>query len=320
MRRQSHAWTPEEDARLDELTDAHMAESAIARRLGRTVAAIEHRRFDAGLDRPMTLGWTAHQLEALFGVSEWAIRHWRTEGWLLTHPIGTGRIQLADEEDVVAFLDDADHWPEWEPENLSDDRLRAYARDLRRGVSFLTPSEVGRALGLSDGAVYWHIHRGSIRAVRRWDGDLLVRADWLEEARASLGQRKRAGRRLFDAEEAVFVRTWRPYQPVGPLAAALERAPGTVERYCKRHGLSGPTVPPKERNYRPHRAIVLPYREFTADEEEFLRLWGPVQPARFLAVALERSALTVERYVQRHELLASSEATGETESTRGEVA
>lgn len=66
---------------------------------------------------------------------------------------GGHREWQASEEAVLAFIGDPATWHEWEPFELTDPHVRAWALELRAGVTFLSVREVARRFGVHPGTV-----------------------------------------------------------------------------------------------------------------------------------------------------------------------
>jgi len=239
-------WTEEETRRLVDATDRYVPVTTLAKRLGRTVEAVEARRIRVACDSYQDRSWTRNRLIELFGVGEVRVHAWVAAGFFRIRRPGEQQVRrLIDSEDLLAFLADPTFWHEWDAEALTARWLRELAIEQRGGERWLSVEEAAQCLAVSPGAVYWRVAQGRMQARRRIDGSLRFRAEWVEEARSF---RTRAyHKRPWTAEEIDVLVTWRPLYTIADIALVVGRDVGTVRNKCRVLGLTGPMVPHRER-------------------------------------------------------------------------
>jgi excisionase family DNA binding protein len=233
-------WTPQEDARLAELLDAHSPYDEIAREIGRSRNAIivrcnrhlgERLRYANGhtITKVAELVLGSHD-------NQKTVAWWCNNGWLAARASGLGQnIRVVEHDDLLAFLSDERYWHLWEPERITDRDLRDWALEIRRGLRFLTVGEVAERLCLTDRAVNRRIREGKLNAVRRGRGNWLIRSDWVVDT----APKPRAGqkaRRFSPDEEERIRRAWGK-QPMTRIAARMGRSTSSVYGAACRMGL-----------------------------------------------------------------------------------
>lgn len=187
-------WTARDLDRLDVMLEQGWADELIARKLKRTVTAINLQRKRRGMASRSARLMSARRVAAMLGVGcAKRVVTWITRGYLAGKqgPMrGPHRQWQVTEEAVWAFIEAPDHWHRWDPERIPDRDLREWAIEVRAGVRFLTTGQVAWRLYVTDRAVNDWIRAGLLRAVRC--GNWLVReAD--VEGFTPPGQRSKAG-------------------------------------------------------------------------------------------------------------------------------
>jgi excisionase family DNA binding protein len=235
-----HNWTREEERRLGDLMCEYHSYAEIAAELGRSVWAIRLRaKRVLGLALSKAGGHTVNVTARLLGVDSHVVKRWCDRGWLKWHDIGmqvySGRVRLVGHDELLDFLEDEGHWHLYEPGKITDSGMREWAIEMRAGVRFLTTGQVGKRLGLSDAAVNDHIHRGSLRAVKRGSNWLVRECDVrYPEPRTTKGQRRPPP---FSEAEHAKVRHWWGRYPATEIAQRLGRGNGSIYRVAARLGL-----------------------------------------------------------------------------------
>ena len=157
---------------------------------------------------PFSLNMNDHLGEArLMGIScQKTVATWARAGWLRSLPgarLANGRERYVKYEWLLAFLENPAHWHIWQPEQIKDPQLRAWAEEVR--TPYLTVGQAAQRLCVGVGTVWGYIRRGLLPA-RRW-GNWLVPEDalagfvplcdrprpstWTPERRVAAAQRMR---------------------------------------------------------------------------------------------------------------------------------
>lgn len=159
-------WTAEERWRVEDMVAAGRTSPEIARALRRSENAIHvylARNVKVKAIRPLTARATAEKLG--LGCSK-TVSRWIATGWLMGRRgkrSGPGWMWVVDEDDLLTFLSNPEHWHRWTPDRIPDAHLRDWAREIRSEV-YLTPGQVAARFCVVVGAVNDWIHKGEIRA------------------------------------------------------------------------------------------------------------------------------------------------------------
>lgn len=194
------AWTEDELIQIEVMLQAGEPVHAIARRLGRPAYAIRNRHEIARLRQGVV--FERGEVARLFGVNDKAAVFWQQRGWLPRTRNGASSIERQQQEHargrirpgkhsaylitldaVHAFIENRETWVAWEPKQITDERLRAYAQELRQLADghWLATAEVAARLGYSPGTVcYWRYaqYMHAVRTVKYgsavffWSADL----------------------------------------------------------------------------------------------------------------------------------------------------
>lgn len=157
-------WTPEEVFLLEEMITAGYSYKAIAERLGRTESAVWQKRLAEGIPGARKMNMSARALARLLGVHKADVTSWVRRGWLRARR--RHGLWSISEQALLAFLENPQHWPLWEPERITDPGLREWALEIRR-ERYLTPKQVAARLHYSGNAVRNWIRDGLLPAVKR---------------------------------------------------------------------------------------------------------------------------------------------------------
>ena len=212
-------WTPALRRRCEALLEDGLTDREAAAVLGVTVGALSAARSRLGFAHRDDLLLTASDAARMIGCSARAVHVWAARGWIHGQR-HTGRGPSANwffrEADVMAFMEDPNHWHRWEPALIADARLRVWATRVRGGVRFLSTSEVARRLCCSEATVGTWIRQGRLPAARSqaW----MVREEDL--ARFTLPEIGQGSRK----------RSWLPCARCGDLDGPIGRRGRTPER------------------------------------------------------------------------------------------
>lgn len=165
-----------------ELLERGWDDARIARALGTTPDAVNLARKRHGIPSRTKTTMSARAAAHRIGVGcPKKIVAWIEHGWLRGHrgqKRGGNRQWVIRQEDLLAFMEEPAHWHHWDPARIPDAGLRGWATELRRGVRFLTLTEVADRAFVEPKTVYQWIRKGWIPAVR--NGNHLVREADLE--------------------------------------------------------------------------------------------------------------------------------------------
>jgi len=193
-KRKPRRWTPDRLWRLAELIERGYSDEEIARRLGATANAVMLARKRYGLKSRTAAAMTARAVARRLGIAcSKTVTVWIERGWLKGKQIqGRGPYDQwhVSEDALIAFLENPEHWPRWQPERIPDKALREWALELRAGVRFLTTAEVAERFYVEHPTVWNWIQRGLLPAYRHVNW--MVREDDLEGFPPP-GQRWKAG-------------------------------------------------------------------------------------------------------------------------------
>jgi hypothetical protein len=143
-------WTPDNESRLLLHLERGRTYGQIAALMGTTPVAIERR---CGLLKRrygnLSTTLSVRRVAQIMGVHPPTVMDWARYGWIVVGPQASvnHKPRPISREDFDAFLANRAGWHAWTPERITDPVLRDHARDLRRGVRFLTPDEVGERFG-----------------------------------------------------------------------------------------------------------------------------------------------------------------------------
>ena len=227
---EGRVWTKERRFKLESLVEQGLPDPAIARRLHTTSAAIHLARKRYRIPCRRAAVMTARAIADVMGVGcAKSVTRWVDCGYLRGKRgwrQGQHRVLMVSEADFLAFLEDPDHWHRWDPDRISDPLLREWAQELRRGVRFLTLSEVAERYFVQAATVHSWIKKGYLPAVR--NGNHLVReSDLASFTLPELGQGSRR-------------RTWEPCALCGDPHGRVEAGCVTpARRNGARYGVAG---------------------------------------------------------------------------------
>lgn len=165
-----------------ELLERGWSDERIAAELGTTAIAVNIARKRHGIpSRTATLLSCRAVADRLGIPCSKTITRWIEVDWLrgkhgpVRGPYAQWQVHP---DDLTAFLENPEHWHRWHPERIPDPALRSWAADFRRGVRFLTLTEVADRMCVQAGTVHQWIKKGFLPAVR--NGNHLVRESDLD--------------------------------------------------------------------------------------------------------------------------------------------
>ena len=182
----ANRWTAAEQAFLEEWA-GELGDREIARRLGRSEAAVRVRRIRRGLRGPMVYAdyLTAQDMARALGVDVKSICALIERGLLPAEiaPLPTRKVWRMRRSAFVAWAVNPMHWPYFyrvvrAPERIRDVALRRLIvrRAAEWGDEWWTPGEVAAYHGVSDRVVNRRIRAGRLAAVR-WSNWMVRRSD-----------------------------------------------------------------------------------------------------------------------------------------------
>jgi excisionase family DNA binding protein len=177
--RRGRAWSAADTDRLIDLVEQGYGYDALAKRLGRTRAAVVIKCKRLRI-RPLTTLSTlsAHDAARVLGVPcSKKIAWWIAEGWLAARNAGTAARPLwrLTWDDLTAFLERRDCWLSWDPARITDAALREWAQELRAGEPrYLTQGEVAARFHVTVSTVGQWIDKGWLPAHRVGRGNRVV--------------------------------------------------------------------------------------------------------------------------------------------------
>lgn len=163
-------WAPRELAELASAIGAGHSDAAIARRLRRSVVAIQVARKRHDIPSRLASLMSARDVARRLGVSDSkSVVRWIEAGWLNGRRgeyWGPNRRWYVTERALMAFMVERSHWARWKPERMPESSWRRFALALRGGDRWLSTREVGALLGVGHATVHRYIVRGLLPAVR----------------------------------------------------------------------------------------------------------------------------------------------------------
>lgn len=233
-------WTAQEEHRLVEMVEQHHSFSAIGRTLNRSVGAVRIRAVRLNVSHLFAgIGKPINSMALVLGVDSKTVTWWVNRGYLKAHDAGTerrsrGRQRIIEWDDLEAFLENEEHWCLWEPERIKDAGLRAWTREMRAGITFLTIGQAAERLCVTHFTVNRAIREGRLRGYRgkpNW----MVRSD-----HCIMWDRKTpAPRQYATIEDMAFIERWWSLQPATWIARRINKTPMLVSLTATRMGLSG---------------------------------------------------------------------------------
>ncbi len=231
-------WSSLDVTQLVELLDEHVPYAEIGRRLNRTADAVKIYA-TRHLGYRLTTNTAAHPInqiaQIVFGTRHMAktVAWWVERGWLRAHPSGVGHnIRVVEHDDLLEFLGNEHYWHLWSPERITDPALRDWATEERRGLTFLSLTEVGRRLCLSVAGVEQRIARGQLRAVKRGP-NWRVRSDHCVDPVWTVAPMRR-----FTAEDDTFLRQHFGAATLKWIGEKLARHSSVIRERAMRLGLA----------------------------------------------------------------------------------
>lgn len=123
---------------------------------------------------PSHAGLSMQATARYFGVHQWTVKQWIKLKKLRFTRIGLSGTKrdwfLIRESAIEKFIEDESTWHLWDPAELSDPIVREWATDLRQGVKYVTPRQLGEELGYSESTVRHWVQEGKIQALRGGPG------------------------------------------------------------------------------------------------------------------------------------------------------
>lgn len=192
----ARVWTPQLIQRLEGLLEDGFTDRQAGQQLGLTARAIANARQRYGLARRDQILMTTAHMGRTLGCSQGTVVVWARRGWIRgTRHRGRGghRQWMFDQTQLMAFLEDPEHWHRWQPDDIPDARLREWASRLRGEVEFLTVDEAAARMFCSRWTVRTWVQQGRLPG---YTGQcLMVRADELARmATPEIGQGSRKRR------------------------------------------------------------------------------------------------------------------------------
>jgi len=153
-------WTPEDVAVMEAMFEEGATETAVAKKLGRSVDAVRVRRKREGVPSRTATTLNARKVAQMLGLScAKQVVRFRDLGYLRGRQVGrrgNNKQWLFQEDGVLAFMQDPRGWPGWKPERIPDPVLREWALELRKGEE--------RTLSQAEVAELFHVDRDSVAA------------------------------------------------------------------------------------------------------------------------------------------------------------
>lgn len=180
-RRRPKVWTAPKRWQLMEYLERGYNDRQIAARFNTSPDAIKLARRRHGIRPASQQFYTARRVANLLGIPcSKTVSRWIEQGWLRAKRsflrAGGRRHWMIKHHDLVAFLENEEHWHRWEPEHV--DRMFSQQAERRAQVRFLTTGEVAERLYVTSNAVQSWIQQERLPAVRH--GNWLIREDDLD--------------------------------------------------------------------------------------------------------------------------------------------
>jgi hypothetical protein len=183
-------WTKEREYQLMGLWEQGLGVPEMARRLGKTEAAITLKCKRMGLGRRThRAGMSAREVQRMLGFTcAKKVVQLIERGHLRGRQVrrqGPHLVWFIREHDLLAYLDDPAHWQDWDPDDITVAWLRRHVDQVRGDVRFLTLGQAGDRIGVDAATVGQWIDKGWLPVVRRMGtGNHLVRNDHVEQIAA----------------------------------------------------------------------------------------------------------------------------------------
>lgn len=162
-------WTLHDLDELDEMLHQGKRDTEIARRLGRTVAAIQVIRKRRGLGSVTGATLNARKAGRLLGKDNSVISAWCQRGWLVAHRSvkrGNNWQWCVGEDDLLVFLADSRYWMCWDADAIAEAGLREWAREVRT-FAWVPVADVARHFCVCVNTARGWVARGLLPGVHR---------------------------------------------------------------------------------------------------------------------------------------------------------
>lgn len=188
-----HLWTPALIVQLESLIEDGLTDEQAAARLGFTRAAISGARRTYRIARRADILLTTTDVARLLGCNPKTVGKWTDSGWLEggRYDRSGGQVRLYSRTQLLRFLEDADHWHRWRPEDIPDTKLREYALKLRGHVRFLTYQQAAQVRCCAPTTVKGWVAKGWLRGYLGYQGTYVREDDLLAMPLPEIGQANR---------------------------------------------------------------------------------------------------------------------------------
>lgn len=254
-RPEPRAWPLARRWRLMDLIERGWPDDRIGRELGVSADAVKLARRRYRIPPKSKTCLTARQIAKRLGlgcaktVTRWIEQDWLKgrHGWT----VGKHRAWIVQEEALLDFIANPEHFHRWHPERIPDKALREWAIAQRHGERFLTLTEAAdwlcrqRFICVERETVAQWIERGRLPAVRNGRGNRQVRErDLATFERPVFGQGSRK-------------RTWDPCAMCGDPDGLMLPGCVTPSRHdASRHGINGKVCTRCKRKLRYRESLV----------------------------------------------------------------
>jgi excisionase family DNA binding protein len=168
----SRFWTLPQRYKLMEHWEHGLSDAQIAVKMGTTENAVHlaRKRYKITPTHMNRDVMNAREVQRLLGIGcSKLVARWCELGWLKgrrgdNH--GPYRIWRITRAAVETFLADESHWQDWNPERITDERLRWWALGIRGGERFLTLGQAARYFNVERDTVGQWIDKGWIAGYR----------------------------------------------------------------------------------------------------------------------------------------------------------